>query len=289
MMLPTVALAWLILSSLGMPADDPPEVLLWPGGAPGSESITAGNVVVDRGKDGARNRSVTLVHKPSLTVYLPPKEKATGAAVVICPGGGHRMLAIEHEGHDIAKWYNKIGVAGFVLQYRLARTTGSKYTIETHALDDAKRAVRLVRSRASEWSIDPTKVGMIGFSAGGEVAALAGTRFDLASEGAADPIDRLSTRPDFLVLVYPGIRPETLTVTKETPPTFLVVADDDRGSAQRTAAFYLALKKAGVSGELHVYAKGGHGFGMRDNHLPVSTWPKRLEEWMLDRGWTRRP
>ena len=163
MRLPGMALGWLMLSSLCFAADDPPEVLLWPGGAPGSEGITTGNVVVDRGKDGAHNRSVTQVHNPSLTVYLPPKEKATGAAVVICPGGGHRMLAIEHEGHDIAKWFNNIGVAGFVLQYRLARTKGSKYKVETHALEDAKRAVRLVRSRAAEWGIDPARVGMIGF------------------------------------------------------------------------------------------------------------------------------
>jgi acetyl esterase/lipase len=118
---------------------------------------------------------------------------------------------------------------------------------------------------------------------------LAGTRFDTASEGASDPIDRLSSRPDFLVLVYPGFRPETLKVTKDTPPSFLVVADDDRSPAERSAAFYLALKKAGVSGELHVYARGGHGFGMRDNHQPVSSWPTRLEEWMIDRGFTRKP
>ena len=268
-------------------ADDPPEVLLWPAGAPGSEGVAKGNVVVDQGKNGTHNRRVNEVHKPSLTVYLPPREKANGAAVVICPGGGHRMLAIEHEGHDVAKWLNNIGVAGFVLTYRLARTEGSKYKVEEHALADAKRAVRLVRSRASEWGVDLTRIGMMGFSAGGEVTALAGTRFEPASEGASDPVDRLSSRPDFLVLVYPGVRPEKLAITKETPPTFLTVADDDRGSAQSTATIYLALKKAGVSGELHVYAKGGHGFGMRDNHVPASSWPTRLREWMTDRGFLK--
>lgn len=277
-------LACLMVTSLCSAADDPPEVLLWPAGAPGSEGVSKGNVVVDQGKNGTHNRRVNEVHKPSLTVYLPPKEKANGAAVVICPGGGHRMLAIEHEGHDIAKWLNKIGVAGFVLTYRLARTEGSKYKVEEHALADAKRSVRLVRSRAGEWGIDPARVGMMGFSAGGEVTALAGTRFEAASEGASDPIDRLSSRPDFLVLVYPGVRPEKLTVTKETPPTFLTVADDDRGSAQNTATIYLALKKAGVPSELHIYARGGHGFGMRDNHVPASSWPARLQEWMADRG-----
>jgi len=282
-------LAWLMMSSLCLAAGDPPEIPLWPGGAPGSEGITAGNVVVEKGKNGAHNRSVNQVNNPSLTVCLPPKEKATGAAVVICPGGGHRMLAIEHEGYDIARWLNSIGVAGFVLKYRLAKADGSKYKVEVHALDDARRAVRLVRSRAGEWGVDPARVGMMGFSAGGEVTALAGTRFDPGSESAADPVDRLSSRPDFLILAYPGFRPDGLTVTKQTPPTFLVHADDDRLSAERSAAFYLALKKAGVSGELHVYARGGHGFGMRNNHVPVSSWPARLEEWMADRGFTKKP
>jgi acetyl esterase/lipase len=281
--------ACLLMSAPCLARDDAPEIPLWPGGAPGSEGITTGNVVVDQGKNGKVSRSVTQVHNPSVTVYLPPKDKATGAAVVICPGGGHRVLAIEHEGYDIARWFNNIGVASFILKYRLARAPGSKYNIEEHALEDAKRAVRLVRSRASEWSVDPKRVGMVGFSAGGEVTALAGTRFDPGSEGAPDPIDRLSSRPDFLVLVYPGFRPETLKVTKDTPPSFLVVADDDRSPAERSAAFYLALKKAGVSSELHVYARGGHGFGMRDNHQPVSSWPTRLEEWMIDRGFTRKP
>jgi acetyl esterase/lipase len=279
----------LLSTELCLAADDPVEIPLWPGGAPGSEGITTGNVVIDQGKNGKVSRSVTQVHNPSLTVYLPPKDKANGAAVVVCPGGGHRVLAIEHEGYDIAKWFNNIGVASFILKYRLARAPGSKYKIEEHALEDARRAVRLVRSRASEWGVDPKRVGMIGFSAGGEVTALAGTRFDTGSEGAADPINRLSSRPDFLVLAYPGFRAESLKVTKETPPTFLVHADDDRLSAERSAAFYLALKKAGVSGELHVYARGGHGFGMRDNRQPVSTWPTRLEEWMTDRGFTRKP
>ena len=269
-------------------ADDPVEIPLWPGGAPGSEGITTGNVVVDQGKNGKVSRSVTQVHNPSITVCLPPKDKANGAAVVICPGGGHRMLAIEHEGYDIAKWFNNIGVTSFILKYRLARRQGSKYKVEEHALDDARRAVRLVRSRASDWGVDPKRVGMIGFSAGGEVTALAGTRFDPGSESAPDAIDRQSSRPDFLVLVYPGFRPESLKVTKETPPTFLVHADDDRLSAERSAAFYLALKKAGVSGELHVYARGGHGFGMRDNRQPVSSWPARLEEWMTDRGFMKK-
>ena len=150
-------------------------------------------------------------------------------------------------------------------------------------MQDAQRAIRLVRSRAGEWRIDPKRVGLMGFSAGGEVTALAGTRFEPGSEGASDPIDRLSSRPDFLVLVYPGGRPESFNVTKETPPAFLIVADDDRISAARTSATYAALKKAGVSAELHIYARGGHGFGMRNRPVPVSQWTNRLQDWMADR------
>jgi acetyl esterase/lipase len=267
-------------------ADDRAELPLWPGAAPGSEGITANNVTVDRGKDGKHSYMVTQVHKPTLTVYLPPRDKGTGAAIIVCPGGGHRYLAIDHEGHDVGRWLSGIGVAGFVLKYRLARAEGSKYKVETHALDDAKRAVRLVRSRAAEWGVESAKIGIMGFSAGGEVAALASTRVDTGSAGAQDPVDRLSSRPSFAVLVYPGFRPETLTVTKETPPTFMVYADDDRLGANRSASYYLALKKAGVSSELHIYARGGHGFGIRDNHQPVSSWPVRCQEWLADRGFT---
>lgn len=277
----------LLLPAVCVAADDPAEVPLWAGVAPGSEGITAQNVTVDRGKDGKHSYQVTQVHKPTLTLYLPPREKATGAAVIVCPGGGHRYLAIDHEGHDVGRWLNKIGVAAFVLKYRLARAEGSKYKVETHALDDAKRAVRLVRSRAAEWGVEPAKVGIMGFSAGGEVAALAGTRFDSGSAGADDPVDRLSSRPSFVALIYPGIRPETLSVTKDTPPTFMVFADDDRLGAERSANYYVALKKAGVSSELHIYARGGHGFGMRDNHQPVSSWPARFQEWLIDRGFSR--
>ena len=275
---------WVLLPAVGFAADEPPVIPLWPSGAPGSEGKTDPEVVVEQAKGGGHDRRVSRIHHPSLTVYLPPRDKATGAAVVICPGGAHRFLAIDHEGHEVARWLNSIGVAGFVLKYRLARTEGAGYKVEVHALQDAQRAIRLVRSRAGGWGIDPKRVGLMGFSAGGEVTALAGTRFEPGSEAASDPIDRLSSRPDFLVLVYPGGRPESFNVTKETPPAFLIVADDDRISAARTSATYAALKKAGVSAELHIYARGGHGFGMRNRPVPVSQWTNRLQDWMADRG-----
>jgi endo-1,4-beta-xylanase len=289
MRLSKALVVWLMLPALGSAAGEPQVIPLWPAGAPGSEGKSDPEIVVEQAKDGRHDRRVSRIHSPSLTVYLPPRDKATGAAVVICPGGGHRVLAIDHEGYEVAQWLNSIGVAGFVLKYRLRQTEGAGYKVETHALADAQRAVRLVRSRAAEWGIDPKRVGMMGFSAGGELTALAGSRFDSGSEGASDPIDRLSSRPDFLVLVYPGGRPESFSVTKETPPAFLVVAGDDAISAQRTIASYSALKKAGVSAELHVYARGGHGFGMRDRPVPVTKWTARLQEWMGDRGLLQKP
>jgi acetyl esterase/lipase len=190
---------------------------LYPGAAPGSEGIHEEEVWQERGK-GIVDRSVANVHEPTLTAYLPLAEKNTGVALVIAPGGAYTHLAIDKEGHDVAKWLTTLGVAGFVLKYRLPRTEGHKYTVET-ALADAQRAVRLVRSRAAEWNIDPQRIGMMGFSAGGNLAARAGMSFDKGQPGATDPIERQSSRPDFLVLGYPAI-PEELTVTAETPRHF---------------------------------------------------------------------
>jgi acetyl esterase/lipase len=283
MRLSRTLLVWMMLPAWCLAAEEPQVIPLWPSGAAGSEGKTEPEVVAEQGKNGVHDRHISRVHNPTLTVYLPPRDKATGAAVVICPGGGHRFLAIDHEGYDVAKYLNSIGVTGIVLKYRLARTEGADYKVDVHALADARRAIRLVRSHADDWGIDAKRVGLMGFSAGGELAALAGTKFEPASPGAADPIDRLDTRPDFLMLVYPGGRPESFNVTKETPPTFLLVADNDR-LAERTIAIYSALKKAGVSAELHIYARGGHGFGMHDTHSPVTSWTARLKDWMDDRG-----
>jgi acetyl esterase/lipase len=150
-------------------------------------------------------------------------------------------------------------------------------------LPDAARAMRTVRTRAKEWGVDPSRIGFMGFSAGGEVAALIETRFDAGNDSSTDPIERASSRPDFAVVVYPGFRPGTITAPKNAPPTFLVCADDDRSHVVTTANLYLDLEKQGVSSEMHIYAAGGHGFGMRASKLPVATWPDRLKEWMVDR------
>jgi acetyl esterase/lipase len=268
-------------------AAEKPEVPLWASGAPGSEGKTAKEVDEPPNKDHGYLK-VTSVHNPSLTVYLPAREKATGAAMVIAPGGGHAFLNFDREGMNVADYLNSIGVAGFVLKYRLAREAGSTYKIDVHALGDAQRAIRLIRSRAEEWHVNPTRVGIMGFSAGGEVAALAATRFDAGKPDAADPIDRFSSRPDFDALIYPGIRANNYTIPKDMPVTFMLCADNDRGPSNALAGLYPLLKAAGIQTEVHVYATGGHGFGINPETKSLSpvatTWQLRLGDWLKDIG-----
>ena len=227
--------------------------------------------------------SIRNIHHPSITPYLPDKEKATGAAVIICPGGGHRELAIEHEGYNVAQWLADHGVAGFVLKYRLARETNSTYKVEVDSLADVQRAIRMVRSRAKEWNIRSDAIGVMGFSAGGELAALASTRYDKGIPDATDPVDRDSCRPDFQALLYPAI-PGDMNVTKDTPPAFLVCGSNDRPTiSEGLPNLYLSLKKAGMPVELHIYARTGHGFGLRPtNKPPVSEWPVQFRQWLAN-------
>jgi acetyl esterase/lipase len=274
---------YVLLSGLAFGVERGEEIRLWANGAPGSEGETAPEVSKPNKDNPKLPLQFSVVHYPSIYVFLPPKEKANGMAVVVAPGGGHSQVVIDHEGWQIADWLNKNGIAAFVLKYRLARAPGSKYTVEGNALPDSARAMRMVRSRASEWGVDPARIGFMGFSAGGELAALMETRFDAGNDSASDPIDRASSRPDFAVVVYPGFRPGTITVPKNAPPTFLVCADDDRSHVVTTVNLYLDLQKQGVSSEMHIYASGGHGFGMRANKLPEATWPDRLKEWMYDK------
>jgi acetyl esterase/lipase len=258
------------------------EIRLWPQGAPGSEGETAPEVF-ESSPNSKLPKRFTVVHYPSIYVFLPPKEKANGAAVVVAPGGGHSQLVIDKEGWEIADWLNQNGMAAFVLKYRLARAPGSHYTVARDALADAARAMRTVRSRAAEWGVDPARIGFMGFSAGGELAALIETRFDAGNPGAADPIERTSSRPDFAAAIYPGFPPGSITVPKDAPPTFLMCTDEDRSHVVTTVNLYLDLEKQGVPTEMHIYASGPHGVGMRPSHLPVATWPDRLRDWMVDR------
>jgi acetyl esterase/lipase len=270
-------------------ADDakPSVILLWPNGAPGA----AGNEEKD---------------KPTLTVFLPPAGKANGAAAVVCPGGGYGALAVDHEGKQVAEWLNSLGVTAFMLKYRLA----PRYH-HPAPLQDAQRAMRTVRARAKEWNVDPKRIGIWGFSAGGHLASTVATHFD-NGHPAEDPIEEASCRPDFAILAYPVIsmeRPYTHVgsrqnllgqnpdpalvenlsndkqVTSETPPTFLFHTNADSGVLpENSVLFYLALRKAKVPSELHIYEKGPHGVGLAPADSILSTWKDRLADWMRQRN-----
>jgi len=285
-------------ASIAAAADRPQELALWPKGAPGFEAINAQEVSKPstNPKYEGLASNYTVTHFPSLYVFLPPKEKATGAAMVIAPGGGHTQVVIEKEGWEVADWLNERGIAAFVLKYRLAKAPGSKYTLAEHVYADAARAMRLVRSHAEEWRVNPAKVGFIGFSAGGEIAGMIETKFDAGKPDAADPIERFSSRPDFTVLIYPWYRPGAnrpdapplFPVPKDAPPVFMVCADDDRSHVEPTVKFYLELEAARIPTEMHIYAYGGHGFGLRPTKkpAPVMAWPERMTEWLAERGIT---
>jgi acetyl esterase/lipase len=239
---------------------------------------------------------VTNVSKPTLTVYRPERAKDTGAAVVICPGGGYHILAWDLEGVEVATWLNKLGVTGIVLKYRVPRPPGSpKAKPPVGPLQDAQRALSLVRSKAKEWNLDPKRIGILGFSAGGHLTAAAATNFDKRAYSPVDKIDKVSCRPDFAVLVYPAYltAPDKdrlasdIRVRKECPPMFFAHAGDDGVTAENSVRMYLALKQAGVTAELHVYASGGHGFGLRPSKHPCSTWPKRCAGWLRAQGFLK--
>jgi endo-1,4-beta-xylanase len=272
------------LIGLALTAAEPQVVYLWPTIAPGSENKTAAEAVRVA---PSGDRVVSSVHKPSITVYLPSRETSTGAGVVIAPGGGHRELWMDHEGHNVARWLSEHGVAGFVLKYRLAREKDAAYTIE-NSLADTQRAIRLVKSRAREWRIDPERVGVMGFSAGGELAALVATRPSAGDSSAEDAIDKLDARPAFQALIYPAI-PKNMQLSAHTPPAFLVCGEKDRLNISRgLPELYLALKEAGASAELHVYAAAGHGFGYRPPaKTAVLGWLQRFHEWLPAQGFTK--
>ena len=271
-----------LVTAVASAAAEPKEIPLWPNGAPGSEGKTAKEVVAT---SSSGEHTVWSIHNPSLTPYLPPTEKATGTALLVIPGGGHRNLAIDHEGCNVAHWFSDHGIAAFVLKYRLARETNSTYKIDVEALADTQRALRLIRSRGPEWKLDPSRVGAIGFSAGGELVALACTRFDSGNANATDPVERQNSKPDFQALIYPG-RSGDIQPAKDSPPVFMACAYNDRQDiAEGLAEVYLRFKRAGVPAELHIYGSGGHGFGLRSsNHKPVGSWIARFEEWLGDSG-----
>jgi endo-1,4-beta-xylanase len=266
-------------------ADEHPMIRLWPEGAPGSEARR-------NEPEKTNGRTASNIHDPSITVYLPAKGKETGCAVIVAPGGAHRNLEVLKEGHEIAEWFAAHGIAAFVLKNRLARDESNPagqpqpYAVERHTIPDAQRAIQLVRSRAAEWAIDPQHVGIIGFSAGGEVALLTGTSGTPGRADSADPLERQSSRPDFFGLIYAaGFSRPNLNLAAETPPVFIACGYSDRFNlAIPSAEFFIRCKRAGVSAELHLYAGADHGFGIRSATNPAAaTWIESFQAWLVDR------
>jgi len=274
---------------------EPPQIRLWPGAAPGdngglgeeadttkpSDNLIAGRPVIRTGN----------VSEPTITVYRPPADRNTGAAVVVCPGGGYHILAMDLEGTEVCEWLNSIGVTGALLKYRVPKREGRPPYAAP--LQDAQRAIGLMRSHAKEWAIDPERIGALGFSAGGNLCAALSAAIGGRTYPRVDGADDVSCRPDFQLLIYPGdlvkkgggyeISPEA-TVSRATPPTFLVMAQDDPVRVENVLGYALALQDAKVPMELHVYPTGGHGYGLRPSRDYVTTWPQRAADWMRSLG-----
>jgi acetyl esterase/lipase len=260
-------------------------VPLWSGTPPGSTDTTV-PLALRITPEG--EHVLSSIHHPSITVYLPAAGTATGVGVLVIPGGGHKEIWIDHEGYSVAAWLSQHGIAAFVLQYRLAREEGSNYTVEGTELQDTQRALRTIRSHSAEWGVKPDHVGVMGFSAGGELAALASTRND-SGNTHLDTIDSLSSKPNFQALIYPAI-PKDMRLSKETPPAFLACGANDRPDiAEGLPQLYLSMKQAGVAAELHVFAGVGHGFGIRKtNPANVSEWPELFYNWLDSSGFLKK-
>ncbi len=262
-----------------MAQGDSTVIALYKNGAPGFENR--------RNEPEKGPTYISNIHNPTITVYLPPAGRATGAAVLVCPGGGHRMLVISSEGHDPARYLNSIGIAAIVLKYRLGRDTLSPYKIEVNARQDGNRAMRLVRAHAAEWGIDPNRIGIMGFSAGGEVVNM--VAYDNANPGMRinDDADKLSSMPNFVIQIYPGPLFVPEKVTKDAPPAFLVVANNDACCSTPIVKILNAYRDAHASVEAHLYAKGDHAFNMgyRSKLAGLKSWPQQLTNWFIDNNY----
>jgi acetyl esterase/lipase len=262
-------------------APHPVTVAIWPNGAPGVPPQRRGEAEI------AQDYWVRNVHNPTLTAYLPDPGHANGAAIVVIPGGAHKMIVWTSEGVKIGPALNRYGIAVFVLKYRLAREEGSAYTIEGDAADDARRAIRWVRAHAGDYHLDPHRIGAMGFSAGGELVTLiADNPEPVRPARALDVVDRVSARPDFQVLVFPGPLGLPAKAVRGAPPAFLTAGSLDECCAAPTLQLYQQLRDAGVPAELHMYAGAGHAFNLDEsNRLSIIHWPDRLADWLADGGW----
>lgn len=273
-----------LIAATALGRQEPLVLPLWPNGAPGSESRKS------EPETKPHNYSIANIYNPSITVFKPTEGAANGCAIVVAPGGGHRELVYGAEGVEPAKFFNKLGITAIVLKYRLFRETGSGLTFEKDNRADAERAMRLVRSHASEWGIDEHRVGFIGFSAGGETLSIVTFQGGLGSATAPDPIDRLDSRPDFAMWIYPGGLGIPTTPLKNPPPGFLLTANDDDSHTKAVMQIANMYRDAKASLELHVLASGGHGFnlGQRSKLASVKTWPTRLSDWLSDQGFLQK-
>jgi acetyl esterase/lipase len=292
------ALICIFLGSAGFAAE--PFVLdVWPGKVPGDIGIPGHETSrIHPSPIVGPTKLITNVTKPTLTVYLPPKDKNTGTAMVICPGGGYWDLYWELEGEEVASWLNSVGMAGIILKYRVPRRPGeARGEPPPGPLLDAQRAVSIVRSRAAEWGIDPARIGMVGFSVGGHLALATATSFERRRYDPIDAIDKVSYRPDFAVLCYSGFLKAKdkddiwpgLQIPPNTPPILLTHANDDSekvggSNAENSAFMYIALKRAGIPVEMHIYASGNHDFGVRQNEKLPSSWPQLCINWLRSLG-----
>jgi acetyl esterase/lipase len=291
-----LSLLLLVLLALASTADEKPPVLdLWPGKAPGDVGIPGEERFIELKVDGKvyqvggkPTKWLTNVTRPTITVYRPAKDKDTGVAMIICPGGGYHNLGWDVEGEEVAAWLNSQGITGVLLKYRCPRRPGDvKGQPPAGPLKDAQRAVSLVRSKAKEWGIDPGKIGMVGFSAGGHLVGATAAAFETRTYDAIDDVDKVSCRPDFAISLYSGyfklndaLLPD-IHVSPKMPPVLLVHATDDKISdVEHSITFYTALKRAGVPVEMHLYASGGHGFAVRKVGHPCDTWTDRCLDWL---------
>jgi acetyl esterase/lipase len=278
------------------PATSSEELRIWSGTPPGDQDF---QVPAPNPKSKAPPKDdvvrLPLVTDPTLTLFRPPAGRASGTGIIVCPGGGYNILAWNLEGTEIAEWLNSIGITAVVLKYRVPRRDPA----HPHAapLQDAQRAIRHVRHRAADWGIDPNRIGMLGFSAGGNLVVMAATHWDEATYPRQDALDDLSCRPDFVVPIYPaylgdeknpGPLSPLVRVTAKTPPVFMTVTHDDVLRGMNAAQFYVELKKAHVPAELHIFSRGGHGYGLRRPENAVSQWPKLCEQWIQAQGYLAR-
>jgi acetyl esterase/lipase len=285
-----LTLALSLFTSLAVAAD--PQVIdVWPmKRAPGETAKFEKERYLEQKPNEKQVARLTDVIEPTLSVYAPEKDKANGTCVIICPGGGYSILAMDLEGTEVAEWLTKQGVTAIVLKYRVPKRANEAAHVSP--LKDAQRSVSLVRSKAKELGIDEKKIGILGFSAGGHLAAMTSMHFDTRTYDKLDAIDDVSSRPDFAILIYPAYltnKEQTelssdAKISKDTPPTFFAHAGDDPVTPLSSVLMYAALKRAGVPAELHVYATGGHGYGLRKDNTTAANWPLRCEEWMRGRG-----